>query len=113
MCDVSFNILHMAENRYILQNNLPEFRGKTPSYLVFRNGTRVIRKMLLRKEALTGAFFHPFNTFLDIFCRFPLLLSFINGSPRPEAFLIFYCCELVVYPFSTAYKRLICQVNTS
>lgn len=26
-CDISLNVFHIAENRYILQNNIPEFRG--------------------------------------------------------------------------------------
>lgn len=28
-CDVLLNFLHMGENRYILQNNIPEFKGTT------------------------------------------------------------------------------------
>ena len=28
VCDLSFNMLYIAENRYILQNNIPEFRGR-------------------------------------------------------------------------------------
>ncbi len=27
LCDISLNVFHIAENRYILQNNIPEFRG--------------------------------------------------------------------------------------
>ena len=57
ICDCSLNVFHLAENRYILQNNIKEFR-------VFRNASKAIRKMFSRREIYTAVSYHFLNSFI-------------------------------------------------
>lgn len=66
LTDLSMNLFQVLENRYILQNNIHEFR-------VFRNIFRVIGKMVTRGELFKGASYHGINTFIELSLRMPIL----------------------------------------
>lgn len=105
LLDLFLNPVHMLENRYILQNRLPEFR-------VIRKPFKAVQKIMRQGEALKGLSFHWINNTVGFFTRFPMYLSLIAGQGvHPIHFGAFLLGELITYPFSTAYKRLQCQTE--
>ena len=71
--DCIINPLQMMENRYILQNNIKEFRA-------FRKPVKLLRKAMFTGEAFRGMSFHFVNNTIGLFTRIPFYLSIISGS---------------------------------
>lgn len=75
---------------------------------VFRNGSKVIRKMYERKEAFKGISYHIINSSFEAFCRFPLYMSLVSGL-NLTSMAILYGTEIIIYPLNTAFRRITCQ----
>lgn len=66
------NPLYTLENRYILQNNIREFR-------VIRKPFSTFHKIVKTGEGFKGIGYHFLNNFIGFFTRFPLYFSFLRG----------------------------------
>ena len=79
---------------------------------VFRNGPKMLRKILSRREINIGVYYHFLNTTLETIFRFPVYLGMASGSINPIALGALYLTEIIAYPFNTAFRRLTCQHTT-
>lgn len=103
LIDLFINPAYLLENRFILQNRLPEFR-------TIHNTYRSLEKLLRYGEGFKGIGYHFINNGIGFFTRIPLYLSMLAGEGiAPLMYAPYLIGELITYPFSTAYKRLQCQ----
>lgn len=68
--------------------------------------------MYIRKEIFRGFSYHFYNNIGEILIKAPLLFSLASNNFHQGLLLAYYCSELIMYPISTAFKRLICQVKS-
>ena len=64
--------------------------------------------MFTRKEVFTAASYHIFNSFAEVFLKYPLYLTLCQKI-NTDQLGILYLIEIVMYPFNTAFRRLTCQ----
>lgn len=72
----------------------------------------MIKKIIIRKEALTGAKYHILNNFFSVFFRMPFMFALASQQVKEQIALVYYLSELFMYPFNTAFRRLVCQVRS-
>lgn len=58
----------------------------------------------------TGMYYHLYANFFEVFIRMPFYFSLLS-SPSEALIATFYITELLLYPFNTAFKRVVCQVR--
>lgn len=66
--------------------------------------------MMMRKELLVGVKYHFLNNFFSTFTRMPFLFGIFNQNINDRFALVYYASELLMYPFNTSFRRLVCQV---
>jgi hypothetical protein len=78
---------------------------------VFQNVVRVLSKMMTRGELFKGTSYHAINGLFELCFKFPVFLMFFTMEKlNANMVMWYYLSEILIYPFQTAYKRLICQV---
>jgi hypothetical protein len=56
--------------------------------------------------------YHSINVLNELILKFPSFLILLTTEKFNSTMIgLFYLSEFLIYPFSTAYKRFICQVN--
>lgn len=76
-CDISLNVFHIAENRYILQNNIAEFRGNVEPINSLQKRIKSYPKNV-RKEVSLQRIVIPYNK-LVIWCFLQIASLLISG----------------------------------
>ena len=67
--------------------------------------------MMMRKELLVGFKYHFLNNFFATFTRMPFLFGVFNQKINESLALVYYASEVLMYPFNTSFRRLVCQVR--
>ena len=55
-------------------------------------------------------YYHIYANFFEVFMRLPFYLSLSQGALNPNLVGLYYMSERMLYPFNTAFKRVVCQV---
>lgn len=67
--------------------------------------------MMMRKELLVGVKYHFLNNFFAAFAKMPFLFGVFNQKINESLALVYYASEVLMYPFNTSFRRLVCQVR--